>query len=364
VRVLTMLAAAGLLAIAGGAQAQGGVFDKLAGPGEKVSFKTDKHPNGDRASVRMSMADSGDVGELVAEGALTLDSPKIFLQSLYLRFAGDANTLTAKEDVRIRQENMNATCGEMIYDLGTGDVTLKGNPDVTQTSGNSKNHFSGMDEFTVATADGGGTAVRMAGEKEVRMVVTPVTAAPANGAGSGAKSGLSGFGDNIDLKVSPREGVSPKVNSTLDGAGEIRYFRASGSVRLKSDTVDLRCDELSIDGPARQMEALYNVYLKKDGIEADCGRMVYDLDTGRVVLTVDPDVRQRTATNIVHIWDIDTFVMEPRPNGGYDISYDNPDGPSSTEIISLPPAPSGGGGNEAPNAPVEINPDNPPALPR
>src|SRR5688572_15280317 len=117
------------------------------------------------------------------------------------------------------------------------------------------------------------------------MKATAKEAAGATGALSAA--GVAGCGGD-GLIIWLWEGdKAPKVNASVRPDGELDIFRASGSVSVRSSTVDLRSDEFLYDAAANRVEALYNVYLKKGGIEADCGRMEYDVKSGTTRLTVN-----------------------------------------------------------------------------
>src|SRR5690606_4150947 len=118
-------------------------------------------------------------------------------------------------------------------------------------------------------------------------------------------------------------------------SGELGLFRGEGSVRLQTEEIDLRSDELIYNAIAQSLEATTNVFFKKETLEADCGRLDYDLEAGRIVLTVDPDVRQFDVDKVIRIWDNDWFIINLREGGGYDISYGATTRTGQTEIIDL-----------------------------
>jgi hypothetical protein len=65
--------------------------------------------------------------------------------------------------------------------------------------------------------------------------------------------------------------------------------------------------------------------------------MNYDLRSGVIVLTENPEVRQRTGERQLRIWDVDIMTILDRGEGVMDVAYDSTtDGRlPKTEVISL-----------------------------
>jgi hypothetical protein len=143
------------------------------------------------------------------------------------------------------------------------------------------------------------------------------------------------LGDEIDIRVAPRGEREPIVDAEILPSGELGMFRGEGSVRLSTEQIDLRSDELLYNAVSQRLEATTNVFFKKEALEADAGRLDYDFEAGRIVLTVNPDVRQFDEEKVVRIWDNDWFIINLRDGGGYDISYGSTSRTGQTEILDL-----------------------------
>lgn len=342
--------------------AKPGIFNQLAGPGGKVSFITKAHPDGSPASVKASTSPDGGFQRLEAKGRLTLESPQLYLECLQLVFNAAEETIHAQDQVRIRQEGIHSTSDAAIFQIQTGSAQLTGNPVVNYATEENQLHFEGMHTFQLDKDQDGGALMELRGPREIQIAIE------SKGDASGTSNpgdGFAGLGRTVHIVAAPRGAVEPDVTMSSPGEGQMGRFHATGSIRLKSETFDLRCDELTYDAAAEQVEALYNVYIKKQGIEADCGRMVYDLATGRITLTIDPDVRQQDPSGTLHIWNMDSFIIEQRPDGTIDTDIrGGPDDEPSMEFISAPEAPKEDSAADSPPAgPAEIDIEDPRTLP-
>jgi hypothetical protein len=346
------------------AAAQSGLFSRLAGPGEKVVFKTDKHPEGKDSGVRLIGAPGGGFAGMEAVGAITLESPSLNLECLRLVFREEDPVLRAFERVAIRQPGVDATSASLEYNMDTGSAVLIGEPDVRQTTDANRTHFAGMETFVIDQQESGGFEVNLSGPRPITIDIKPVgpVEAPADGAPSAG--GFAGLGNTVFIQVLPRGDVQPVVNSRTTDTGDIAHFSAIGSIRLKSESFDLRCDELLFDGEKQLVEALYNVYLKKGGIDADCGRMLYDLNTGRITLTVNPDVRQKSGSGALRVWDVDYFAIDQLADGTTNVDYGSSDGQTKSEFINVEPTPEPEKTPAPGSEPVEIELQNPRVVPR
>ncbi|MCB2155176.1 hypothetical protein KQI84_09835 [bacterium] len=365
----TILGAAlslGLAAVVPAQEASGspGIFNQLAGPGGKVTFVTGPHPeSGEPASVKASTSPEGGFRQLEAHGELTLESPQLYLECLHLVFDAAAQTIFAQDRVVIRQEGVNASADEALFHIDTGSANLTGTPKVDYATEDNRLHFDGMQSFQLDKDEDGGALMMLRGPREISINIETKSGTTASG---DPTEGFAGLGDTVQIYAAPRGTVEPEVSMASAGEGEMGRFHATGSIRLNSETFDLRCDELTYDAAAGEVEALYNVYIKKQGIEADCGRMLYDLATGKITLTVDPDIRQQDPSGTLHIWNMDSFIIEQRSDGTIDTDIrGGPDDEPRMEFISAPETKEDSAPTEStPSGPTEINLDDPGTLPR
>ena len=84
---------------------------------------------------------------------------------------------------------------------------------------------------------------------------------------------------------------------------------------LRTENFDLRSDQLEFRGEKQTLQADSNVYLKQADLDADCGKMVYDLKTDIMTLTMDPVVRQATPTGRTVARELESFLIHHKPDG-------------------------------------------------
>lgn len=358
-RIALATAVAGLMALATPAPSQtpagsGDVFSKLAGPGGRVAFQYERLAEDQPARVRMSRAGDGTFEGFFAVGKLRLETSDFLLLCEDLAYRPEQDQLVARRNVRIEREDVQATAAEMHYRVDTGRIRLAGNPDVIQVANGNRTHFRGMDTFLLdQPGDGGDAQVELLGGGPLHVDLSSVDEA------AGGET-FAGLGRNVRIVAAANDDQPPTIKADLGGEGGVRFFRATGSVTLNSDMVNLRADELIYRGEDGIVEAVGHVYVKRDNIEADCGRMVYEVETGKITLTIDPDVRQADASSVTRIWDIDYFIIYQREDGGADIEYGEA---GQSEIIYLDDPEQPGGSTPSSGEPVEIDVDNPSQLP-
>src|SRR5690606_39740466 len=61
--------------------------------------------------------------------------------------------------------------------------------------------------------------------------------------------------------------MAPIVDAAILPSGELGVFRGEGSVRLRTEEIDLRSNELTYDAIGQSLEATTNVYFKQDTLE-------------------------------------------------------------------------------------------------
>lgn len=336
----------------------GGFLSALAGPGEKVRFSTDKGPDGKPAKVTTSISSNGDFEKMEAIGAITLESPRLNLKANKLVYNGPAQLIEAEGNVQVKQQMVEATANKLRYDLKTNEIVLSGSPVVTQKSENGETKFSGMDSFVLVTKENGETEARMEGAREIEAELKQ---APKDGEKKEVPkpgAGLNSLGNNVLITVAPRGRQAPSIYTNVKESN-VDIFRAVGSVRVKTESFDLRADQLEYRGLANELEALYNVFLKQDQIDADCGRMVYDLAQNVMTLTVNPVVRQNSGNGRMIAQKMDSFMIREQADGSYTTEFG---GTPQIEIDSAAPASATAAATKpvatpAANGPLEIDVD-------
>ena len=330
---------------------EAGFFSGLAGPGGSVRFEYDAAPDGTPARVRISQTPTGDFGGLVATGTLLLETDEFRLLSQTLDYTPLDDLMVATGDVDIVRADVEATAQELRYTISNGDIALRGEPDVLQKTEGQNTRFQGMDLFTIRTQESGERTLDLEGDAPITIDMDNAPE-PAPGAepappAEGQPQGFAAFGDKVTIVTSPRTGdgapIPPRVESRVNAEGALDFFRARGSVRLKSELLDLRADELLYEPERQIVEAIGHVFLRRDGIEADCGRMLYDLSSGQITLTINPVVSQFGQSSVTTVSDIDYFIIVQRPDGGADVEYGSSTGPGRTEIRNLGPGETPGG---------------------
>lgn len=114
-------------------------------------------------------------------------------------------------------------------------------------------------------------------------------AAPAQ---TGQSMSLDVLGDDMDLQVG--KGGSIRWLADME-TGELNKMIARKAVRLRSDKLDLDCDELTYSKGENLILALGDpVQIKQGAIQASARNFSYYPDEGKAVLTGDPIVRQKT----------------------------------------------------------------------
>lgn len=319
------------------------IFSSLtAGGTGRILFVVNPHPDGRRGTVKAGLSSKNEFERMEAEGSLVLETPEFRLEALNIVFDGAAKRVEARNNVRVNQEQISATADNVVYDVETRTLVMTGKPVVTQRSVTSSTVFQGMDEFRLVRKDNGEVDVQMTGAEEITAEIiqaqptptpipppdspdSPTATPPAEGSDAAplpdanqlaSAEGLAGLGRSVRIFVAPRGRQTPVINTSIAGQ-ELNSFSARGSIRLVTDSFNLRADQLEYNGRRKALEALYNVFLKQDGISADCGRIVFDIATGVITLNVNPIVHQVSATGATVISEIDAFILKRRPDGTY-----------------------------------------------
>lgn len=147
----------------------------------------------------------------------------------------------------------------------------------------------------------------------------------------------AGFGE--DEGESPREDPLAKIfgeggmelkcqrmESTMgEQSGQLESMRMRGGVDIKSEQMDLQCDELDIDMEKQKMIAKGKLVRFVQGeVEGICGRLEYDIETGKTVLTGSPKpmIVQKDASGRITETSANTITIIQGENGRRDIYWD------------------------------------------
>ncbi len=254
-----------------------------------------------------------------------LFSPRLDLRALKLDYSAETGVIDAQGEVELQREGVGARSGEMLYNAETGEVTFLDGPEVERLEGGRFTRFHGMERLYLTQNEDGSTEIRLVGGEEIHCDFLPADEAPerlreaAAEAGNQEAEGAGGLGALGDeLRITTRPGADDEdpvvlVNTTAEG--ELKLFRAEGAVTLRGDDLLLRSDVLEFDGQTEKLEALHNVYVRRETIEADCGRLQYDLPTETITLTINPIVRLDQATQYLVISNLDMYRIVRQADG-------------------------------------------------
>jgi lipopolysaccharide export system protein LptA len=333
---------------AGDPAAQSSFLGQLAGTGGSVSFRTGRFPNGEPGWFHLGTDEAAGRQVFEARGRIELITPDLNLRCRHLSFLMDTGVLLAREEVDLKTSEIEATCQAFDYDRERGTLHMSGTPKVLQRAGTSTTSFDGMEVFALERTEAEEQVVRLTGPRPITILLSGAETAEGEEPSDEAEpaSGLAKLGSNLRIEVSPRGETDPRVRSTIDPEGELSEFTAAGSILMVSEDFQIRCDEMTYVAAEQRFVASGDVYFKQQSVEADSGHLVYELDTGRVTLTVNPDIRRFEPGGVTHITEYDIFIIEPRADGQPDLrgvgdgrSYFTPIDSSSTRTSGTPERP-------------------------
>lgn len=360
---LRALAVAVLLLVGTQGFAQKELTEQLGGPDDSVELRFGVLPDGTGGKMTMVGAKSGGLKSFEIPGIVQIRSKKLNLDSQYIRYDAEKKILEAKTNVSIDQAGVKATAQMLTYDFNSGVIVLSGSPDVRQVTDQNNGHFTGMDQFTITRGQNGKTEVRMTGGESILCELTPIEGAAPKAAGdtpgAPANKGFAGMGDRVKIVTRTLGKEKPNVSLSTGEGGTMGTFYARGSVVVESDTLNLRTDQLQYDNPRQIVEALNNVYVKQENVEAECGRMEYNIAADRITLSINPVIRKEEPNQIVKISDITSCIITRNPDGTSNTDViPPPDRLSKTEFLpKTKPTPAAVA--PTPSAPREIDINNP-----
>lgn len=193
----------------------------------------------------------------------------------------------------------------------------------------------------------------------VLTVVMPATSQSQEPAAEGGGDPLTSiFGEGgMDLKAERME------SALNEETGELERMHIQGDVVIRSESMDLDCEDLVIDMKKQLMVATGRlVRFDQQDVSGTCGRLTYDLETKETVLVGDPkpSIIQKDASGRVTQTSANKITMTQTDSKKH-IGWEG-----DTEFKVLPPpksaeesqaADGAGAGGEAPK-PVKIDGEN------
>lgn len=267
--------------------------------GGSISLSTGRFPDGSPGSLHMGTDEETGQTVFHGEGRIRLQTPDMLLRCDRLEYVPDRDRLVATGNVEIETESLEATAELLVYRTDNQSVELEGQPHVRQETANGTSTFDGMQRFVMQPSADGLRLITLEGPEPIIMETIPAERDGEEEDARTAPDGLGNFGHQVRLVVNPRGDIKPRVRIHLDENDDLALFNAAGSVLLTSEDFNLRSDELSYYARDERFEAIGSVYVRHQTIEADAGRMIYDIQRGRITLTMDPDVRQVEEGEIV-----------------------------------------------------------------
>ncbi len=183
---------------------------------------------------------------------------------------------------------------------------------------------------------------------------TTTTASPGPNLGDRINLGALG-GEWAYITLGKLRGQIPTYGFRFDKQGELATLNMEGLIRIQTEAIDLECESLSFTAGDR-LEARYNVHvnLKNDGIEAQCGQLVYNLKNNTIVLTVNPKVTQASREGVFETYNISSMTITLNPDGSLeDVQVSGTD--RELTVLSLNPQAAEGGvrGVDQPTSPAK-----------
>ncbi len=277
----------------------------LAGKAGVAEFITENFEDGRTALTTIGEDENGEPVFHAIGGKLLVDSEKLYLRCNDLTYGAGDGLLVAIGDpdrVEIRAEGMEADCSRLEYFLDTGDVVMRDTGAVSQETPENSVRFEGMQTFRAAQTETGAREVKLQGSDTITVSIS---------AKEGGE-GFAGLGDSVMIETKPYRTEAPDVSAELTTSNQLSRFRAKGDVKIIGTDLSLLAEEVIYNALDGTLEANGRIFLKRENIEAECGRLVYDQNTGEITLSVLPLVRDRDPEGITIYSDFDTirFVME------------------------------------------------------
>jgi hypothetical protein len=343
-RLLLAVAIVSLLSVSAPAQqpdletqlaAQRSLVSNLSPTSGRVVFDTKAFPDGRDPDIFIGTDPQSGEQVIDAEGSLAIESDRLNLSMQDLLFNTQTGALSAKTLVEMTSDGITAWSDELTF--GTKDESMSLlygqeaytnnaprtlRPGVLFDSPGKVVTFDKMELFQVKP-DGVGKMIIAEGAKEVLITMKDKPDAT-------AAVKTNQLGAEINITVTSREGQKAFSQANTSEAGEMRSLRLLGSVRLLSERFNIRADEMYFDAAANRFEAIGNVYILEDSFQADCGQMVYDLETGRIRLSSKPFVSYKSGIDQIELTDYELITITPTTGKVPDV---NPEGKNGRAII-------------------------------
>ncbi|MCC5875405.1 MAG: hypothetical protein JJU11_04205 [Candidatus Sumerlaeia bacterium] len=111
------------------------------------------------------------------------------------------------------------------------------------------------------------------------------------------------------------DGTGGTMRNLLDSEGNLMRLEIPGLVRLRTPRIDLDCEYLLFEPESNQLVARGNVLVTQEQVRATGQELVYNLETGAVVVTGAPEVLQQSEESSAEFTGMETLRINPGEEG-------------------------------------------------
>ena len=155
----------------------GGMNFDLGGLGKNVHITLDKL-RGQKGRFKLDLDENRQPSYLTMIGLVRIESDQFKMECENLSYEGKERILTARYNVNIKMEEIQASCGQLVYDMTPDVITLTVNPDVMQKSDKGMLHIWNIDEFTITRLPNGKMDFGATGERPAKIDILGAPGAP------------------------------------------------------------------------------------------------------------------------------------------------------------------------------------------
>lgn len=129
-------------------------------------------------------------------------------------------------------------------------------------------------------------------------------------------SALVGPGETMRLSVGVfPDGTGGTMLNVLDDNGELVRLEIPGLVKLRTPRIHLDCEYLLYVPADETLLARGNVLVEQEGVRATGQELVYNLETGVVVVTGSPEVEQQSEESSAEFTGMEVLRIDPGTEG-------------------------------------------------
>lgn len=149
------------------------------------------------------------------------------------------------------------------------------------------------------------------------LVIAASTAtAPAQDGQEALFNALVEPGETMRLSVSVfPDGTGGTMRNSLDSQGNLTRLEIPGLVRLRTPRIDLDCEYLLFEPETSKLVARGNVLVTQEQVRATGQELVYNLETGVVEVTGEPEVLQQSEGSSAEFVGMEILRIDPGEEG-------------------------------------------------